>query len=189
MGWTFYHVDKWDLDRKAEIDKLFNWEENGKSVKVLKSAMVGSTWYGALRVDNGESVEVTAEVVLTALDSKDYCNFGFNEMRETCGPNKAECPVSILKLLTPTESEWANNWRERCWKYHERKKSPSALKNLPYGAEIEFSWCGETMRIKKCRPAYQFKTDWWRVCGENKYWSKKRIPSEYTVVSDGRESA
>lgn len=187
MGWTFYHVDSWDLDRKAEIDKKFNWEEDGKSVKVLKSAMVGSTWYGALQVDNGESVEVTAEVVLTALDNKEYFNFGYKEMGESCGPHKAECPVGILKLLTPTDSEWANQWRERCWKYHEQKKSPNALGKLPYGAEIEFSWCGKPVRIVKRRPAYQFKSDWWQICGENQYFSKKRIPSKYEVVA-GKEA-
>ena len=185
MGWTFYHVDSWDLDRKAEIDKKYNWEEDGQSVKVLKSAMVGSTWYGALQVDNGESVEVTAEVVLTALDNKEYFNFGYKEMGETCGPHKAECPVGILKLLTPTDSEWANQWRERCWKYHEAKKSPDALKNLPYGAEIRFKWGNREVEVVKRAPRYQFKTDWWQVKGEKQYWSKKRIPSEYVVVSRG----
>lgn len=185
MGWTFYHVDKWDLDRKAEIDKMFNWSDGNKSVEVLKSAMVGTTWYGALRVDNGESVEVTAEVVLTAMDSKEYCNFGYKEMCETCGPHEAKCPVGILKLLTPIDSEWANQWRERCWKYHESKKSPDALKNLPYGAEIRFKWGNREVEVVKRAPRYQFKTDWWQVKGEKQYWAKKRIPSEYVVVSRG----
>ena len=184
MGWTFYHVPEW-FDRKAEIDEKYNWSEDGVSVRVLKSAMVGSTWYGALRVDNGESVEVTAEVVLTSMTSRDYFNFGYKAMSETVGPGESKCPAGILKMLTPTDSEFAKAWRERCWKYHEAKKSPDALKNLPYGAEIRFKWGNREVEVVKRAPRYQFKTDWWQVKGEKQYWAKKRIPSEYVVVSRG----
>lgn len=192
MGWTFYHVDApiTAADRKAEIDRLYNWGDEKRRVRVLKSSMVGSTYYAAIEVENLETGEksVSASVVLTAIDSKEWCNFGYKDMDESCGPCDSKCPAGILKLLTPTESEYANAWRERCWKYHAEKKSPNALKNLPYGAEIAFKWGNRDVRIVKRRPSYQFKTDWWQVCGENKYWSKKRIPSEYEVVS-GKEAA
>lgn len=187
MGWTFYHVPEW-FDRKAEIDEKYNWSEDGVSVRVLKSAMVGSTYYAAVQVEDKDGVRVEASVVLTSMKSRDYFNFGYKAMSETVGPGESKCPAGILKMLTPTDSEWANQWRGRCWKYHEQKKSPNALGKLPYGAEIEFSWCGKPVRIVKRRPAYQFKSDWWQICGENQYFSKKRIPSKYEVVA-GKEAA
>ena len=189
MGWTSYHVYG-KIDRMAECDRLYNWSEGGRTVRVLKSAMVGSTYYAAIAVDDEERNEhlVTASVVLTWTDRRHYVNFGYKTIGETSGPCESKCPVGILKLLTPTDSEFANAWRERCWQYHEQKKSPNALGKLPYGAEIEFSWCGKPVRIVKRRPAYQFKSDWWQVCGENQYFSKKRIPSKYEVVT-GKEAA
>lgn len=189
MGWTCYHVDP-DFDRKDEMDRKYNWENEHRRVRVLKSSLVGSTYYAALEVEDLDCGEkyVSAAVCLTSMNNRDYYNFGYKDMGETMGPNEAKCPVGILKLLTPTDDEYALAWRERCWKYHESKKSPNALKNLPYGTEIRFKWGGREVEIVKRSPRYQFKTDWWQVKGENRYWSKKRIPSEYEVLT-GEEAA
>lgn len=35
-------------------------------------------------------------------------------MDETVGPRIDNCPEHILDLLTPTDQEWANEWRQRC---------------------------------------------------------------------------
>lgn len=182
MGWSSYHVDD-GFDRKAEIDEKYNWEEGGKKVSVLKSQMVGSTYYAAVKVEENGEARVRASVVLTWKDNRRWDNFGYKAMDESFGPGESKCPVGILKLLTPTDNEDANAWRERCWKYHEQKKSSRSLRNLPYGAVIEFDWWGEKKRVVKRRPAFQFKNDWWQVCGSNRYWAKKRIPDDYTVVS------
>lgn len=37
-------------------------------------------------------------------------------------PCEDHCPASILSLLSPTDSEYANSWRERCRKNIEAKK-------------------------------------------------------------------
>lgn len=190
MGWTSNWVGTSlsSAERKAEIDRMYNWGDENRQIRLLKSAMVGSTWYGAVEVENLETGEksVHGSVVLTMMDKGE---FFYKDMSETCGPGESKCPVGILKLLTPTESEYANRWRERCWKYHENKKNPNSLKNLPYGAEVEFEWCDKKVRIVKRRPNRQFKTDWWQVSGERCYWSKKRIPSEYKVMSRGEDAA
>jgi hypothetical protein len=61
MGWTSYYADvkyrngRPYIDRKAECDKLFNWDAKNESgeitgnVRVLKSRMVGSTYYAAVK--------------------------------------------------------------------------------------------------------------------------------------------
>jgi len=126
MGWCAYHVDE-GFDRKAEMDKLYNWNDGKRDYKVLKSSMVGATYYGAVRCDDGEDVSVFGVVALTSINNRDWYNFGYKGMTEHDGPVESKCPVSILKLLTPTDSEWANEWRDRCMKYHEEKKRKRAV--------------------------------------------------------------
>jgi hypothetical protein len=98
--------------------------------------MVGSTYYAAVKYkDTGE---VFAAVFLTSTYRKDYHNFGYKDMDETCGPGAAyaKCPVGILALLTETDNEFAIEWREKCRKYHADKKSPMSFANLPLGTKI-----------------------------------------------------
>ncbi|MBO6031678.1 MAG: hypothetical protein J6Q22_09415 [Prevotella sp.] len=122
MGWThcFDGRRKPDgtIDRKYECDRLLTWcrkDENGivtSSGEVLKSAMVGSVYYAAVKNHKGE---VFAAVFLTCGRTRwDNTAWGYKDMDETMGPNESKCPASILALLTPTDSKWANEWRERC---------------------------------------------------------------------------
>ena len=133
MGWLFYDSiyfkPNGQVDRKQELDKMFNgnWE-------LVRSAMVGTTYYAAVRCKRTGVVE--ASVILTSSYKKGGHNFGYKDMTENMGPNEAQCPKCILNLLTPTEHEYAKEWRERCWQYHKDAKSPLAFKNLPLGAKV-----------------------------------------------------
>jgi hypothetical protein len=134
MGWSYYHATKYksngSVDRKAEIDHS-GW---GDKLEVLKSSMVGSTYYAAVR--NKETGKVWCAVFLTATVGKDHFNFGYKDMCESMGPTEAKCPVGILNLLTDTDDEYAIKWRERCRQYHADKKSPTSFANLPLGTKI-----------------------------------------------------
>ena len=145
MGWDYTHATHYTrtgaIDRKAEIDELYTWQNDTRKAEVVRSAMVGGTYYAAVKVtilSTGEA-ETFAAVVLTHTNSRDYFNFGVKAMGESSGPCEDHCPASILSLLSPTDSEYANNWRERCRKNIEAKKDPHALKNLPVGAVIRFT--------------------------------------------------
>lgn len=136
MGWTSYHADFYDrrgnVDRKRECDN--HWDKD-KCI-VLKSQMVGSTYYAAIqKKDTGE---VFAAIVLTSVDNKDYYNYNFSykSMDDTYGPNQTDCPKSILKLLSPTDNEVANNWRKQCYEQHERK---AKLSKLPIGSIVRYA--------------------------------------------------
>ena len=190
MGWDYTHAThytrKGDVDRKAEIDELYNWSDEKKAVSVVKSCMVGSTYYAALRVTDKETgaFEVVGEVVLTRSARRDYFNFGYKAMSETMGPCECSCPASILKLLSPTDDEWADGWRERCRKTIEDKKSPGALKNLPIGAVIRFTMHnGRTMELVKHQAAYQFKRPFWYCEETGRYMPVTRIPKDYEIVA------
>lgn len=205
MGWTSYHADyykKGTVDRKAECDAYFMEGLNAGFYQVVKSAVVGSVYYAAVQTlkrysketdGNGERIiedipenerETWAAVFLTSVDMKDYYNFAYKDMSEDVGPCEDSCPASILKLLSPTDSEWALAWRERCRKRIEEKKSPGALKNLPIGAVIRFTLRnGKTMELLKHPAAYQFKRPFWYCEETGRYMPATRIPDNYEVVS------
>lgn len=138
MGWTSYqatHYKNGKIDRKAECDRLFNWADDSREVAVLKSAMVGSTYYAAVKATKGDFSEVHAVVCLTSTNSRDYFNFSYKDMDETCGPFQYNCPKGILDLLSPTDNEYALAWREACRENLAKKKS-ATLNKLPVGTQI-----------------------------------------------------
>ena len=137
MGWTSYNASFYkngSIDRKAECDSY--WSGNNDQYTVLKSAMVGSTYYAAIRVnkkpvrdEEGHIVKdasgnwimqevqdpaVFAAVFLTSTNMKDYYNFSYKDMDEAVLPGCYDCPAGILKLLTPTDNELALEWRAMC---------------------------------------------------------------------------
>lgn len=133
MGWLFYNSThlkpNGNVDRKKELDGGFS-----EGYELIKSVMVGSVYYAAIK--RKETGEVFASVILTSSDKRGGYNFGYKSMTEDMGPREARCPVSILKLLTPTDDEYAKVWRQRCWNYHESQNSPLAFKKLPVGAKV-----------------------------------------------------
>lgn len=189
MGWTSYNANfykKGKVDRKAEIDNLWN-NDSSKKFKVLKSSMVGSTYYGAIQVED----RVFATIFLTSVDMSSYYNFSYKDMEETCGPFYYDCPISILKLLTNTDNELANEWRQKCWDNHEAKKAerknPNSLKNLESGTKISFFAKQETNVCKKGDEVMLVKmsekNSWY---GYGYKWSEKLVKSvsggEYTII-------
>jgi hypothetical protein len=201
MGWTVgsaRYFKNGKVDRKAECDALCT----DTVFRVEKSAMVGAVYYAAIRrigkyVDGElemiptEKQDVSAVVILTSTGKEAYgyftgYTFGYKDMSEDMHPYYYDCPISILNLLTETESENAKEWRRRCKERHEEKKkakkNPDSLENLPVGSIIECN--GE--RLKKMLPAYQFKRNWWLCIGKRGYMSPSYIKSTgYTVISRG----
>lgn len=182
MGWTYqaakFYKECGKIDRKAECDNLVTWENDLIKFEVLKSAVKGSTYYAAVRKTEKDTkkVSVTAIVILTHTAMRDYCNFGWKDIEECCGPCEDDCPKSILELLTETESKYANEWRERCWAKIKAKKSDNhSLSKLKYGAVIEFNIGSKTYRVKKMEPYYQFKTAWFMTTDKLSYIPKKHI--------------
>lgn len=183
MGWTgihatYYNGDK--IDRKAQLDSL--WNEGNH--KVVKSTMKGAVYYAAIETPDG----ITGVVTITRVNMKNYFNFVYKVIIETMGPAESKCPKSILNLLSPTDSQFANEWRKRCRENIDADRNPKALKNLPIGSVIKFMVGGKTYEAIKHPPAYQFKRPFWMRIGEDEYVKTKWIPSTYTVVTIGENS-
>lgn len=187
MGWTCYHATEYKkngaVNRKAECDKQLTWENDNWRVSVVKSQMVGTTYYAAVKREDKHTggKEVVGMVMLTCgiIDRNDpYFNFGYKDIPETMGPNKYDCPVSILNLLTSTDSEWANEWREKC--YENAKKTK--LSDLPIGTVIKFTnWNGDEYILTKMAPNYQFKKTWWYNAENDAYMPSRRI-TNFVVI-------
>ena len=183
MGWTSYHATHYKngkVDRKAECDAYFMEGLNAGYYDVLKSAMVGSTYYAAVKPlqkynDKNEIVNIPEEeqyvfaaIFLTSIDMKDYWNFSYKDMDETMGPYNYDCPKGILDLLTSTESEYAKEWRKQCYENIARKKNPNALNKLPVGTVIKvimpfatnYFDVGQEVRLVKCTKWGSNRTEW-----------------------------
>lgn len=138
MGWSSrtarHYKLNGDVDFKAECDSIVNYEQRDdktgeviRYAKVVKSSMVGRTYYAAVEIKAKDgNPRVVAFVFLTRDFTKiDGNNFGYKDMDETMGPCQHTCPVSILKALSPVEEGdgFAAKWREECWDYHAQKKA------------------------------------------------------------------
>lgn len=204
MGWTSYHAThykKGTIDRKAECDAYFLEGLNAGYYRVVKSAVVGSVYYGAIEAlkrygkpgeDGKRPIEEIPEnerrifgvVLLTSTDSRNYFNFAYKDISEDMGPAEDRCPASVLNALSPTDNEQALAWRERCRANIEASKNPHALKNLPIGSVIRFkAGDGRTIEALRHRPAFQFKRPFWYCPESGRYIPATRIPENYEVVT------
>ena len=201
MGWTSYHATHYKngkVDRRAELDDKFNWEDESRKIEVLKSSMVGSTYYAAVKsfnkTNNFECV--TAVVCLTSINNKDYFNFAYKDMDETMGPYKYDCPKGILDLLGPTENEYANEWRKQCYENLAAKKNANSFNKLPVGSVIEVVMPfdtihygqGQEVRLQKHTKWNSNRTEWitqtYPVCRFPASMMKE-LQNDYVVIKRG----
>lgn len=187
MGWTSYLIHG-KLNRKEECDRLFELNPN---MQLVKSVMVGSTYYGAIRILKKFDEEINDYVNIPLQDQKVFAMiiltnsstnksgtyFSYKEMSENLDPCCYQCPISILNLLTPTENEWACKWRENCKMYHRKK---TELKNASYGTRIELSINDDVMVFRKTKDGKY--TRWFN--NERKYLPESRIANyDYSFVN------
>ena len=156
MGWTSYNAEFYKngkVDRKAEMDNRWTQEESEKypKLRVLKSSMVGNIYYAAIEISRGGKVEeVFATTAITSTNMKDYYNFSYKDLDETMGGCNYDCPVGILNLLTPTDNEYALQWRAECLKQQKKKKEKENLrKSLVQGKKYLIKlWNGKTFEAE-----------------------------------------
>lgn len=192
MGWTSTNIytsgSKLTVkDKKEFLDRTYTFREETRSMRVIKSQFVGSTYYAAVeatRYNLGhEYKEVFAIVTLTQTDNNDYFNFSYKDMSEDMHPYNYDCPMSIINLLTDTTCECALAWRENVRKYHEKKKADKWFKDLPLGSKVRYTkHNGEVVNLIKTPPMAQFKSWFWKIEGCYQYVSKKYVTADKCEV-------
>ena len=120
MGWLVsYEKLRHGETVDSRMRENMSWSQHdaasGERHEIIASATVGSTWYAAVKhtLTNG-TFRTFALICLTSKGRRANEGFGYKDMDETCGPNECACPARILDLLTPTDIEYANDWRARC---------------------------------------------------------------------------
>ena len=117
MGWLSMRDTGRFANARAYLDDQFTYARDDHRLTVLKSSMVGSTYYAAAERGEAEGARSVFAIVcltFTRPNARDGYTFGYKDMTEHMGPAESDCPASILDLLTPIEGEWPNNWRDRC---------------------------------------------------------------------------
>lgn len=107
MGWTGSY-----LPSVKTRQQLFEAEVRNNFIgQVIDYAVKGSVIYVAVRDKRSDKIE--ACVVLTEKRGEWWY---MKYMGEEMGPCESQCPLRILRLLSPTESKYANDWRARCYR-------------------------------------------------------------------------
>lgn len=185
LGWTWTaatHIRNGKIDRKAECDAYFMEGLNRGFYQVLKSSMVGSTYYAAVKAlkkcnpdGDGyldippEEQPVFAVIFLTSTDKKSAFDFGYKDMDETVGPYKYDCPRTILNLLSPTDNAYALEWRRICQENWKRKR---LFSSIPIGAKMKVVLPFDTTYHKKGETVYLTKETLWH--GKSVRWASER---------------
>jgi len=184
MGWTGIqatHFKNGQIDRKREMDERWTQTEHDgyPQLTVLKSSMVGTVYYAAVEIKrNGKVEKVFGTTALTSTLKHNawYYEFCYKDIDETMGPCDCKCPQSILKLLTPTENEYAIAWRKRCEEYHANKKTEVTPGSLPIGTKIRFKFSdGREFEAVKMASRYPNGKAWWYIPSANAKVSSKYI--------------
>lgn len=106
MGWTYSFIygttDRLELCRN-QFGSQPSW------ATIIKDAIVDDVYYAAMK--DTETGTIWGLVVLTDIYNGE---FGYKDMSEDMLPYYFDCPKEIIKLLSPTNNEYANQWRQRC---------------------------------------------------------------------------
>lgn len=196
MGWTTcYYATDWKTDRKGhmsvdrrrECDRICTWERKETKVgadghiypatkdTVLKSAMVGGVYYAAIRREQeGKDPRVWAAIFLTRGKASDGTVWGYKDMCESSMPFYYDCPKGILDLLTPTDDEDANRWREMCRKARKEKAEERRHRHDPL-------YTPPGVSVEKQSGSWVFTSENYRM--NSKYWGIRYRKAHYGSYS------
>lgn len=77
--------------------------------RVIDAALKGNVVYAAVREHNGD------QVFGLVLYTERHAGVLYTKaVTEEMGPGDFDCPARILALLSPTDSDYAQEWRARC---------------------------------------------------------------------------
>lgn len=142
MGWLFRMEDIHNYTRLQLVIDQVNYSCEQYTDKVVYGKQYGAVCYLAVKTTNhvtGES-RTSGVVVLTSIRKNDTHNFGTKFISEGMGPHYYRAPKRLINMLSPTDSEFANEWRRQCLenvgKSTRRSKDAALLRSLPEGTII-----------------------------------------------------
>lgn len=154
MGWLFGHYE-----RRTLIEHLVN----GNGVKTLKHFLSGNNLW-CVHEHDGQRWACLYLLRGSPKVKNDPYNWGYKDVCESMGPNELSFPYTWLDLLTPTDSQYANEWRARV------KARGEKLQKATLGSK--WKGYGHTFEIIKRRSPTSFRAkneygETWRLTSQN----------------------
>jgi len=122
MGWLFNNRVPGCI--RAEIERLCTHDDEERSTRTVRICRDGSIWTVAVEmtlkngseVPDGYQPDENGKFTFGAVfrTRKDHGGWGYRLDEENVGPEFARAPKSLIDILSPTSSDWANSWRKRC---------------------------------------------------------------------------
>lgn len=139
MGWTSI---KHSGDIIKDLKKCIIGSD--KNFEILEHSIKSNVIY--LAVKNKIKNVILAEIVLYNIKNGEIF---FKDMSEFEGPYYYGCPKKIIKLLSPTDNEYALEWRKKCsLKLKTGEKVTFKEPILCYGEEHkEFTYYGNNLFV------------------------------------------
>lgn len=103
MGWLFGHYERSTLVKHLT---------DGNGVKTIKHCLVGNNLW-CVHEHDGQRWACLYLLRGSPRIKDDPCNWGYKDVDESMGPYEISFPYTWLDLLTPTDSQYANEWRAR----------------------------------------------------------------------------
>jgi hypothetical protein len=128
MGWTSVHREPGMTDR-AFFERVLPGTLTREG-EILDSTTIRGVFYAAVRqrptaqYRPGETW--CAVIFMQRTGGRHNCRY--KELADTSHPGEFDCPPRILDLLSPTDSESANEWRQRCREQAARMAAAAAVK-------------------------------------------------------------
>lgn len=109
MGWTF-ETNHWGYTPKQFwVNQYVRRLEADGRFKVVAQNSKSKDFYAAVKnLENGKTFG------LIVLIEKHGNEIGYKEMDESCHPYYYGATKKVIESLSPTESEYANEWRKNC---------------------------------------------------------------------------
>lgn len=154
MGWLFGHYER---------STLIKHLTDGNGVKTIKHCLVGNNLWCVHEHD--EQRWACLYLLRGSPRIKDDpCNWGYKDVDETMGPYETSFPYTWLELLTPTDSQYANEWRSRV------KARGEKLRKIVVGSK--WQGYGHTFEIIERRSPTSFRAkdeygETWRLTSQN----------------------
>jgi hypothetical protein len=145
MGWLSFSMHR-------PVKEWFKSELNSE-YELLDAALVQRrTFYAAIK--NKATGKVFCAVYLIRWAPRSYYNFSYKGMDEFCGPVEANCPLRIIKLLSPLNDEddpngWARAWREKVAKYWATRNTINSGGIIKTEKPVSFTGGSEYQYFKK----------------------------------------
>jgi hypothetical protein len=157
MGWTFSYSA---TTKQAVIDECLRdvtYETETVSSKAVKHSLNGNhLWYVIEQTvkATGEAQRVIC-LSLLQYDKRDRC-YGHKDMSEDCGPCYYDCPLGFLDMVTPSDSTFAEGWREKVREHHaskaeRRHKEPITVGKTYRLRNVRADYANEVVTITEVR--------------------------------------